>query len=154
MIETPRITQTDAQHTAFIHVTVPRSELRQVMGPGISEVMATVAAQGLKPAGPWFVHHLRIDPDVFDLEISVPVPSPVKAAGRVQPGLWPAMKVVRAVYQGPYEGLGAAWGEFDGWIREQGLKTAQDVWEVYVSGPESSPDPKTWRTECNRPLLD
>lgn len=154
MIETPRIVQTIAQLTAVIPVTVARNEIRTVMGPGISELMATVAAQGIAPAGPWFTHHLRTDPQVFDFEISVPVTSPVQTKGRVRPGLWPVMKVVRTVYQGPYEGMGAAWGEFDAWIQAQGLKTGQDFWEVYVAGPESGADPKLWRTEFSRRLLD
>ncbi|WP_208752597.1 SRPBCC domain-containing protein [Corallococcus carmarthensis] len=154
MIDTPRILQTEAQLTALIHVTVPRAGIQQVMGPGISELMATVAGQGIKPAGPWFTHHLRITPDEFDFEIGIPVTTPVKAAGRVKPGHWPAMKVVRTVYQGPYEGMGPAWGEFEGWMKQQGLQPAQDLWEVYVAGPESGPDPKTWRTELNRPLVD
>lgn len=29
---------------------------------------------------------------------------------------------------------------------------AADLWEVDVAGPESSPDPATWRTELNQPL--
>src|SRR5438067_891590 len=86
MLETPQITQTPDQLTAFIRLTVPREEIRNVMGPGIREVMATVAAQGLAPTGPWFTHHLRMDPEVFDFEICVPVDAPVAPAGRVQPG--------------------------------------------------------------------
>jgi hypothetical protein len=31
--------------------------------------MAAVAAQGIAPAGPWFTHHLRMDPATFDFEI-------------------------------------------------------------------------------------
>jgi hypothetical protein len=43
------------------------------MGPGLRELMAVAAAQGIAPTGPWFSHHLRMDPDIFDFEISVPV---------------------------------------------------------------------------------
>lgn len=42
------------QIAAVIHITVPRSEIRNVMAPGLAELMAAAAAQGLKPAGPWF----------------------------------------------------------------------------------------------------
>src|SRR5687768_14632768 len=110
MIDPPHITQSAEQQTAFIHLTVPRSEIRVVMGPAIGELMAAVAAQGITPTGPWFTHHLRMDPDIFDLEVSVPVSAPVTAAGRVQPGRLPAARVARTVYHGPYEGLGDAWG--------------------------------------------
>jgi effector-binding domain-containing protein len=153
VLETPQITRTADQLTAFIHLTVPRSEIRDVMGPGIREVLATVAAQGLAPAGPWFTHHLRRPTDTFDFEICVPVPSPVTAAGRVKPGLWPAMTVARAVYRGDYEGLGAAWGEFLAWVAAGGHTPGPDLWERYLVGPETSPDPADWRTELNKPLL-
>ncbi len=154
MIDTPQIVQAAAQLAAIIHLTIPRSEIRHVMGPGIQELMATLAAQGIKPAGPWFSHHLKMDPATFDFEISVPVTSPVKASGRVQPGQLPSRTVARTVYHGPYEGLGSAWGEFDAWIIASGHKPAADQWECYVSGPESGSDPTKWRTELNRPLVD
>ena len=51
MIDTPKITQTTEQLTAMIHVTVPRSEIQKVMGPGIQEVKAAIAAQGVTAAG-------------------------------------------------------------------------------------------------------
>ena len=154
MLDTPNITQTTARLTAFIHVIVPREDIQNVMGPGIGELMATVAAQGIAPAGPWFTHHRRRPTDTFDFEISVPVTAPVSAAGRVQPGEWPAMKVARTVHHGPYEGLADAWGEFIDWIETNGHNPAPDLYECYLAGPESGSDPANWRTELNLPLLD
>lgn len=153
MLDTPRIIQTAAQQTAVIRLTIPREEIRQVMGPGISEVMAAIAAQGITPAGPVFSHHPRMDPDLFDFEVGVPVTAPVAAMGRVRAGQLPAATVARTVYHGPYEGLGAAWGEFMEWIKAAGHTPGPDLWECYVAGPEASPDPATWRTELNKPLL-
>ena len=153
MLETPQITQTTAQLTAIIHVTVPREEIQNVMGPGLHELMAAIAAQGIAPTGPWFTHHLRRPTDTFDFEISVPVSAPVAAAGRVQPGEWPAMRVARTVHHGPYEGLPEAWGEFMEWIEANGHQPAADLWECYLTNPDSDPDPATWRTELNRPLI-
>ena len=153
MLDTPRITQTEARRTAVIRLTIPRKEMRNVMQPGLGELMAAIAAQGIAPAGPWFTHHLRMSPDVFDFEISVPVTAPIAAEGRVQPSEWPAMTVAKTVYHGPYEGLGAAWGEFDAWIASHGHAPAPDLWECYVAGPEANPDPVSWRTELYRPLV-
>ena len=152
MLDKPQIVQTEAQLAAIIRFTIPRAEIRNVMGPGIGELMAAIAAQGIAPAGPWFTHHLRMDPDTFDFEIGVPVTAPVTAAGRVQPGQLLATRVARTVFHGEYEGLGAAWGEFDAWIAAEGHTPGADLWECYVAGPESNPDPATWRTELNRPL--
>lgn len=151
---TPQILTVDARQTAVIHLTIPRSEIQTVMGPGIGELMAAVQAQGLGPTGPWFSHHLSMHPDTFDFEIGVPVSGPVAPVGRVKPGSLPATRVARTVLIGDYSGLAEGWGKFLNWVAEQGYKTAPDLWEVYVKGPESDPDPASWRTELNKPLLD
>ena len=153
MLDQPQIVEVTSQPAALIRLTVPRAEIQNVMGPGYMELMDTLAAQGVMPAGPWFTHHLRLDPEVWDFEIGVPVAAPVAAAGRVVAGHLPAATVARTVYHGPYEGLGSAWGEFDAWIAAEGHAAAPDLWECYVAGPESGPDPAAWRTELNRPLV-
>jgi effector-binding domain-containing protein len=153
MLETPHIATIGAQTTAIIRLTIPRSEIRTVVGPGIRELKATIAAQGIAHAGAWFIHQLRMEPQIYDFEIGVPVMSPVAASGRVQPGSLPAATVARTVYLGPYEGLAGAWSEFQAWIKAQGHTVAPDIWECYVAGPESNPDPALWRTELNQPLV-
>ena len=153
MIDTPQIIQTTAQITASIHLTVTLDEMQKVFGPTIGELMSALAAQGIAPVGPVFAHHLRGPTDTFDFELSVPVSAPVTAAGRVKPNQWPAMRVARTVYHGPYEGLPEAWGKFMGWIEENGLATTADLYECYLTNPDENPDPATWRTELNRPLI-
>jgi effector-binding domain-containing protein len=153
MIDTPRIVQTPTQLAAVIRLTIPREQIRSVMGPGIGELMAAVTAQGIGPAGPVFSHHLKMDPAIFDFELGVPVTAAVAASGRVQPGSLPAATVARTVYHGAYEGLGAAWIEFSSWIGANGHATMPDLWECYVAGPESGADPAHWRTELNKRLV-
>jgi effector-binding domain-containing protein len=152
VIDTPEILHTTVQQTAVIRLTIPREEIRTVMGPGIGELMATVSAQGIGPTGPWFSHHLRTDPAVFDFEIGVPVSAPVTPTGRVRPGELPAARVARTVYHGPYEGLGAAWGELGEWLAVNGHAPGTALWECYLAGPESTADSSQFRTELNRPL--
>jgi effector-binding domain-containing protein len=152
MLDEPQIVKTQVQDTAVIRLTIPRAEIQRVMGPAIGEVMQTVAAQGIGLAGPVFSYHFRMDPAVFDFEVGVPVASPVKPAGRVTASQLPAATVARTVYHGPYEGLGDAWGEFGKWLASRGHKPASNLWECYVTGPESGPDSSKWRTELNRPL--
>jgi len=154
MIDTPQIVQTGQVRTAIIRLTCPRKEIQNVMGPAIGELMQTVTAQGVGPVGTWYSHHHHMTPDIFDFEIGVPVSAPVKDAGRVTNGSVPSARLTRTVYTGSYEGLGTAWGEFGEWIESQGHQAAPNLWERYLSGPDSSPDPAKWRTELNRPLLD
>ena len=152
MVENPRVVQTDAQPAAVIRFTIPRDEIRNVMGPGIAELMAAVTAQGVGPTGPVFSHHFKMDPGTFDFELGVPVRAPVAASGRVRPGQLPKATVARAIYRGPYEGLGPAWGEFEAWIAANGYTSCPDLWECYIAGPEASPNPADYRTQLNRPL--
>ena len=44
MLDAAQITQTAAQLTAIIRLTIPREEIRKVMGPGIREMLANVAS--------------------------------------------------------------------------------------------------------------
>jgi len=154
MLEEMHVTQTRPQPIALIRLTIPRAEIRNMMGPARQELAAVLAQQGLTPAGPGFCHHFRMSPQVFDFEVCVPVPAPVTASGRVQPGLLPAMTVASAIYRGPYEGLGSAWPEFDAWIHSQGRQTGPELWEHYLSGPERSANPADWQTEFWRLLAD
>jgi effector-binding domain-containing protein len=153
VLDTPRVTRTTARQTAVIHLTIPREEIRKVMGPSLAELRAAVAAQGVAVDGPWFTHHLRMAPETFDFEIGLPVRTSVAAAGRVRAAWLPAATVARTVHHGPYEGLPAAWSEFGAWIAANGYTPGPDLWECYVVGPESNPDPTAWHTELTRPLV-
>jgi effector-binding domain-containing protein len=152
MLDKPQITQTAEQPAAIIRITTPRSEIQNVMGPGYRELMDTIAAQGIRSAGPWFTRHLRMDPETFDFELGVPISAPISTTGRVKAGQLPAATVARTIYHGVYEGLGDAWAEFDAWIAAEGHTPGPELWERYVAGPEANPDPATWRTELSRPL--
>ena len=154
MLTTPEIIETNIQEAAVIRLTIPRSAMMKVFGPAVSELMAALAAQGVEPVGAVFAHHLKMSPDTFDFELGVKVSAPVKSAGRVKPGQLPAVKVARTVYSGPYEGLPSAWSEFNKWMKANGHEQAENLWEVYLVGPQSSPDPANWRTELNRPLAN
>jgi effector-binding domain-containing protein len=154
MLETPEITRSVAQPTAMIHLTTPRTEIASAMDPAITELLTALASQGITPSGPMLSYHRRIEPENFDVEISFPVGGPIAETGRVKAGQLPETTVARTVYHGAYEGLGNAWKEFDGWITASGHTRAGNLWERYVVGPESTPDPAEWRTELNCPLLE
>ena len=154
MIEPPHLVVTEPQHYAFLRLMCPSAEIQQVMGPGIQEVYAAVAEQGVKPAGPWFTHHLARPVLHCDFEICVPVAAPFKPTGRVEAGEWPAMTVARTVYHGRYQGLPAAWGELEKFVKQQPGRPGSDIWERYLVNPNSNPEPSEWRTELNWPLLD
>jgi effector-binding domain-containing protein len=127
MLDKPQIVQTDMQLTAVIRLTIPREEIRNVMGPAMAEVTVAVAAQDLLSTGPLFSQRFKMDPDIFDFEVGVPVSTSISPVGRVGPGQLPAAKVARTVYRGPYEGLRDAWREFVDWITGEGHTPAPNL---------------------------
>jgi effector-binding domain-containing protein len=155
MLDAPTIVRTIAHSIAVIRFTVPRSQIEKVMGPGLRELKDAVAAQAIASVGPWFTHHLRMAPAVFDFEIGVPVATPIAAAVRVLPSEFPAATMARTVCHGGYEGLGDAWGECDAWI----AAAPRDTRRPRISGSATSWAPSrarpraACRTELSRPLL-
>ena len=115
-IDTPHIVDSPEMQLALIHLTVPRSEIMHAMPPAYAELEAVLRAQGIPPTGPWFAHHLHRPSEIFEFNLCSPVAKPVEPTGRVTNGTLRATKVVRTIHHGPYEGLGAAWGEFVAWI--------------------------------------
>ncbi len=152
MIATPEITETQPRIAAVIHVTIPRDQIRSAMPTAINEIAAALSSQGMAPAGPLFAHHLTTSAKTFDFEVGFPVAAPVQSSGRVKNGELPGGRIAHTVYQGDYEGLFRAWSEFGEWMKRERQTGRGDLWEIYVAGPESSPDPANWRTELCLPL--
>ena len=150
MLEAPEIIDVPAQSIAVIRLRIPCEECPQHFGPAVMELFAELGRQGIAPAGPVFDHHFAAPDTHFDFEIGVPTSKPVSLNGRVVPSERPAFRAAKAVLVGDYEQLPEAWPEFMQWIADQGLKTTVDFWQVFAKGPESDPDPATWRTELIR----
>ncbi|WP_395748376.1 GyrI-like domain-containing protein [Prosthecobacter sp.] len=144
---------TTAQPAAIIHITVPRDQIQEVMGPAIQEVIAAATAQGIGPKGPVFANHFGMTPGIFNFDVGVPVSGAVQSTERVIPGEIPAATIIRTVYTGPYEGLGEAWGDFQDIIEGQGHTLGPSLWERYLSGPECGGDSSTFRTELNQTII-
>lgn len=149
MITKPEILNTSEVPSAAIHLTIPGRDMPKYMDPAIQDIIKALADQGMQPSGPMFSYHYRRPSDTFDFEIGFEVAKAIKPAGRVMNSKLPAVKVARAVYEGPYEGLALAWGELQTWVREKKLAETGRFWERYLTNPAEVTDPKKYRTELN-----
>ncbi|MFN3875103.1 MAG: GyrI-like domain-containing protein [Flavobacteriales bacterium] len=149
MITPPEITTTREIPAATIHLVIPGKDMPKHMDPAIREILKVLADQGQQPIGPMFSYHHRRPSDIFDFEIGFPVAKAIKESGRVKNGKLPAERVVRSVYQGPYEGLAQAWPALQEWVRENGHGETGRFWECYLNNPDEVKDPKDYRTELN-----
>ncbi len=149
MITPPEVTTTKEIATAVIQLVIPGRDMPKYMDPAIQEIIKTITSQGINIAGPMFSYHHRRPSDTFDFEIGFPVSKAVEPEGRVINSKLPALKVVRSVYQGPYEGLAQAWPELQTWVRANKHGETGKFWESYLTNPEQVKDPKNYRTELN-----
>lgn len=149
MITPPEVITTQEIATAVIHLLIPCQDMGKQMDPAIQEVIKIISSQDVQIAGPMFSYHRRRPSDTFDFEIGFPVAKAIKEEGRVKNSKLPAARVVRSVYQGPYEGLAQAWPAVQQWVRANGHGEAGRFWESYLNNPDEVKDPKDYRTELN-----
>ena len=149
MMTTPELITTKEVITAAIPLVVPGRDMPKYMDPAIQEILSVLDAQGMKPAGPMFSYHHRRPSDTFDFEIGFPVAKAIKPEGRMVNSKLPAARVVRSVYQGPYEGLAQAWPALQKWVRANGHGETGRFWECYLNNPNEVKSPSEYRTELN-----
>jgi effector-binding domain-containing protein len=149
MISEPQVITTTARNTAVIHLLIPGRDMPKYMDPAIQEILKALRDQGTAPTGPMFSYHHRRPSDTFDFELGFPVNKAITPAGRVVNGQLPAERVVRAVYQGPYEGLAQAWPGLRKWVHDQGHGEMGRFWESYLNNPNEVTGPDEYRTELN-----
>jgi len=147
MISPPEVETTTEITTAVILLVIPREEMAKYMDPAIKEILATVVGQGIALTGPCVAFHHRRPTDTFDFELGFPVARPIEPTGRVVNSVLPAVKVVRTLYRGSYDGLPQAWQALHVWVGENGLASDGRFWESYLNNPAQVADPNDYETE-------
>ena len=164
MITKPRLEERTEQHYVGIRTEVPMKALRKAIPQLHGEVFAFLDKQGVDPAGAPFVHYHIIDMEaLLDVEMGVPVASPVSGDGRVSAGVLPAGRYAALVYTGAGNGIKGNKALLD-WGVEQGLvwdRYASDRGdgfgtriESYLTDPADEPNPAKWETEVAIRLAD
>jgi effector-binding domain-containing protein len=159
----PRIVQRTEQPYIAIRAFVTMQELGQVL-PGLSpETYGWLGAHGGQPAGPPFFKYNVIDMDrQLEVEVGVPVATPMTSDDRVLAAVLPAGRYATLLYTGHPAGLVDATRTLLDWAEKQGL-----TWDVEESSDgerwaarlenyqeELPPDMDTWETELAFKLAD
>ena len=153
----PRVDERAAQPYAGIAASVTMQEIGEKLPPLVPEVFEWLGAHGIEPAGAPFFRFDVIDMDgALQMQVGVPVASPVTGDGRVQAGILPAGRYATLTHVGdPSELMQVTTGLLE-WAAGQGLKwdmsetAAGDRWgcrlEIYETDPRAEPDPAKWST--------
>lgn len=164
MFTAPKVEERNEQHTAGI-----RTETMQELGTVIPQLLGEVFVwvekqQGATLAGAPFIRYYVIDMAAkLDIELGVPLATPLAGDGRVAAGLIPAGRYATLTYTGVANGIpgNAAllnWGNgqglrWDTWATERGDAFGAR-YESFLTRPEDEPDPAKWQTEVAIRLAD
>lgn len=140
-----------AKDTATIRETIGQADLAEAMGRIFRAVSEVLAKQGVKPSGSPFARYHSFG-ETVDLEVGMPVSSPIQPDGKVTPSKLPAGPVAIAVHAGPYESLSQTYDAVESWIRSSGRTPTGGPWEIYLTDPSSEPNPAKWLTEILWPV--
>lgn len=121
------------------HVTV--ADIPGFLGAAFGEVMQTLSAEGLAPAGPPFGRFVPAG-DGFDVEAGFPATGSVTPAGRVVSCELPGGPTAQVMHKGGYGEVAAAYEAAVEWVDEHRYAATAPPWETYLDGPDVA-EPRT-----------
>ena len=135
--------------------TVDGADLRDWWSASYRELMNTLRANDIRPAGP--VGGLY-DNALFEEErgrstLYVPVPAPIHPTGRAHPFTIPAAELAVTVHTGSHADIDRTYGALGTYVTEHALAVTGPVREHYVVYREDTADEASWRTELAWPVF-
>lgn len=134
------------------------SQVNQQMQKMISDVRTYMEENNIEISGKPFTLFNERDENagtaIFSAGIFTPSQVVTPNNSRVLNGNLPNQKVLRATLKGNYKNLPDAWNTAYDYIEENSLELneEEDVFEVYITGPENSSNPAEWVTQIHFPI--
>lgn len=129
------------------------SELPPFLGQSFDQLYSQLRLLGVRPAGPPMAIYHEFGPRAIDAEVCVPTVETIKASGRIQSRVLPAMTVASTLHVGRYEDLESAYGALMNWVQRSGFEPDGPITEHYLNGPADVTDPSEYRTEVQIPIV-
>ncbi|MFO7689344.1 MAG: GyrI-like domain-containing protein [Cryobacterium sp.] len=131
---------------------VRMEQISDYMGRALTAAAADIGRAGAIPAGPALALYRGTVADTADVTAGFPVAAPVPTSRGTEVVALPTGEAIEAVHVGPYDTLGQTYEHLMAYFAEQNLTPASVMWEQYVVGPDTEPDPQKWRTRIVVPL--
>ena len=139
---------------ATVRLEIDSDKVSESIARTLSEVGRVIREQDAEMAGPPFSRYHSIDTEKkrIDIEVGIPVRTPIEASGRVKPSELPAGRTAMTWHVGSYRDLQKSYDRLGAWMKSQDVKPRGGFWEIYWTDPGLEPDPSTWRTQIYWPV--
>jgi len=116
-------------------------------------IVAALAEQGLAPAGPATAVYHGMPTSTVDVTAGFPVTGAAVAPDGLVLSTSPDGAAVTTVYVGPYDGMTRTYDEIATWMQANNLTPRTEMWEEFLTGAQTDPNPATWQTRIVFPLV-
>jgi effector-binding domain-containing protein len=152
-IET-KVEDREAQNYMAIGVKVQRQEIPETLPPLINQVSDWLEKNNIVPEGPAFFRYLKMEGNMLEVEVGIPVGSKINGNGHIKPGVIPGGRYAVATYYGHYSNLYQVHTTLEKWGKEAGMKFKGARTEFYPTDPNIEPNPDKWQTDITIMLAD
>ncbi|MBC7291395.1 MAG: GyrI-like domain-containing protein [Actinotalea sp.] len=139
-----------------LHEVVPMPRLTEFFSRAFPAAAAGTARLGLEVGGPAVALYAGPVDEHVDVTAGFLAPDP-RWQGAPDDGLTatrlPEGRAVVTTHVGPYDTMEATYGELSRWLSDAGLRPRDVMWEEYLDGPDTEPDPSRWRTRIVQPVV-
>jgi effector-binding domain-containing protein len=144
---------TEPAHTVTgLRQTVEVQALSDFFAEAMPTVAAALADAGLQPdGGPISIYRQR-GGGAFEVTVGFPVDGRPETGGPLVAETLPGGPVATAVHSGSYDTLASTYDLVIEWLTARHIAVPEMMWEEYLVGPDSTPDPSAWRTRVVFPL--
>lgn len=149
----PVIVELHARPFAFINLQSTLADMPRTIGEGFGTLSALFGQAGAEMAGNPMAHYLDFDVHTVSFELGFPAleadVGKLRSAG-LSIGRTPDGRNMTATHIGPYSTVSETYSTMDAAMRTQGVTGSKDIWESYLSPPETPPEET--RTDVIWPL--
>jgi effector-binding domain-containing protein len=147
------VKELEAAKALTIKATTPSDEISAKLGELYPKIMSCILENEIEMTGPPFAIYHSWDPEGdTKLEAGVTVDKEAECEGDIEFVELPACKVATALHTGSYESIGPVYEAIQKYINEKGLKIKGAAWEVYLTDPNTEPDPNKYQTQVYFPV--
>jgi AraC family transcriptional regulator len=127
-------------------------EVGKAMGPAYGAIMQVVESTGAQVIGSPFCIWYEWENKILEFDNAIPIDRKIKGTKDVLPIKTYQGNVAFVSHMGEYSTTSFSWVALEDYIMENNLEMNGAPYEVYITDPETEPNPANWITELYWPI--